>query len=401
MRRVIVVDAGAWRDLRRAEHTSRIKILQSDDLHPPHPEEFQVSETERKDQPQHRGHRGRAEKPERPSQAAALSHRTSSGATRVMSPAPSVSTTSPGSSASRTRRPTSARTGSKRASAPGLDGRLRHLAPAHAGHRLLARGVDLSHEHQVGRGECLPHRIAMGDRARVEVRLEDGDEPSPRKRLPRGRQRGRELRRMVSVVVHHRDTTVLAEPLEPAAHAGECGQGLDGGLQGATQRIDRGQSAHGISQIVDSGNREPQPSFAASAPRNRGLRAASALLHLADSNVGIGGEAEPHGTGHVRGHALGARIVCTHERDPSASREFDEGILERLHRAIALQMVGLDVVDDRHRGVEREERLVVLVGLDHEEVVAVDQSVSAPGRDPPARQSRWDAGRPRPRLRWS
>ena len=57
-------------------------------------------------------------------------------------------------------------------------------------------------------------------------------------------------------------------------------------------------------------------------------------------------------------------------------------------------MVGLDVVDDRHRGVEREERLVVLVGLDHEEVVAVDQSVSAPGRDPPARQSRgMQAGR--------
>ena len=59
-----------------------------------------------------------------------------------------------------------------------------------------------------------------------------------------------------------------------------------------------------------------------------------------------------------------------------------------------VEVVGLHVVDDRHCGVEREERLVVLVGLDHEELVAVDQSVSAPGRDPPARQSRgMQAGR--------
>ena len=189
-----------------------------------------------------------------------------------MSPAPSVSTTSPGSSASPH---STAHLGAHRLEAgvgTGLDGRVRHLAPAHAGHRLLPRGVDLGHEHQVGRGERLPHRIAMGDRARVEVRLEDGDEPSPRKRLPRGRQRGRELGRMVSVVVHHRDTTVLAEPLEPAAHAARM-------RPRPRWRAPRSHPAHpprperatAFRRLWIPGTCEPQPSLAASAPRNRGL----------------------------------------------------------------------------------------------------------------------------------
>jgi hypothetical protein len=51
-------------------------------------------------------------------------------------------------------------------------------------------------------------------------------------------------------------------------------------------------------------------------------------------------------------------------------------------------VVGLDVVDDRHGGMERQERLIVFVGLDHEQVVAVDVRVPAPGRDPPACEPR-------------
>src|SRR5918992_1148954 len=110
---MVVEHAGPRRDLGGSDHFRRIKILQSHDLHPPDPEELEMPKAEREREPQ--GQRGdaRAEKPQ-PSLQAALSHRTSSGATRVMSPAPRVSTTSPGWSASRTRRLTSARTASKR-----------------------------------------------------------------------------------------------------------------------------------------------------------------------------------------------------------------------------------------------------------------------------------------------
>ena len=121
-----------------------------------------------------------------------------------MSPAPRVRTTSPGPSASYTRRPTSARVGSNRASAPARCGRVGHLAAAHARDRLLARGVDLGHDHQIGGRQRLAHGLPMRRRAGVEVRLEHRHQPPPGKGLPRRRQRGGELRRVVRVVVHHR-----------------------------------------------------------------------------------------------------------------------------------------------------------------------------------------------------
>jgi hypothetical protein len=78
--------------------------VNSGDFHPPDPEKLQAAERSRHAIPQQRrdcqsaehlqrSPKTRSEKPA--AIQAALSQRTSSGATRVMSPAPSVSTTSP------------------------------------------------------------------------------------------------------------------------------------------------------------------------------------------------------------------------------------------------------------------------------------------------------------------
>ena len=163
---------------------------------------------------------------------AASSHRTSSGPTRVMSPAPRVRTTSPGHE--RIEHPAAdvRAVGSNMASAPAPSGRVRHLAAAHAGHRLLPRRVDLGHDHQVGGGQRLTHRLPVRRGAGVQVRLEHRHEPPPGKGLPRRRERRDQLRRMVRVVVDHLDAAVLAQPLEPPAHAAELRQRRGGPARG-------------------------------------------------------------------------------------------------------------------------------------------------------------------------
>ena len=103
-------------------------------------------------------------------------------------------------------------------------------------------------------------------------------------------------------------------------------------------------------------------------------------------DVGVGGEAEPAA---ARGRAAAAirrapGIVGAHDGGLGPAGELDERVLERRHRAVALEVVGLDVVHDRDGRMQREKRLVVLVGLDHEEVVARQPGVAAPGAHPPA-----------------
>jgi len=54
-----------------------------------------------------------------------------------------------------------------------------------------------------------------------------------------------------------------------------------------------------------------------------------------------------------------------------------EGGLERLERAVVVQVVRLDVGHDRQGGLEDLERAVALVGLDHQEVAAVPHRIGA------------------------
>ena len=85
----------------------------------------------------------------------------------------------------------------------------------HAGDRLLARRIDLGEKHGVGRCERRAEFAREIARARIEMRLERGDEPAARKRDARGGERRGDLGRMVRVVVDHRHAARFAESLEP------------------------------------------------------------------------------------------------------------------------------------------------------------------------------------------
>jgi hypothetical protein len=67
---VIIEHARARRDARGSHHFRRIKILQSDDLHPSDPEELEGAKSEREPEPEYQRAGGGPEDPERPTQAA-------------------------------------------------------------------------------------------------------------------------------------------------------------------------------------------------------------------------------------------------------------------------------------------------------------------------------------------
>src|SRR5918995_4936253 len=97
-----------------------------------------------------------------------------------------------------------------------VDARLGHLTGA----------VDLGDEHGVGRGERGAELPVEGTGTGVTVGLEDGDHPSiPWHGGPGGGERGRELGRMVGVVVDDAHFRLLSFELEAAAHPPEVSEG--------------------------------------------------------------------------------------------------------------------------------------------------------------------------------
>ena len=261
----VVEDAG-----RRAPSSSAaitfagVKILQSGDFHPSDPEESRgrgAAGRQRRDQ-QRRARRPQPGRGRRcqPALQAALSHRTSSGPTRVMSPAPSVSTTSPGASSSDTRAADSARsarTACRRR--PARAASATWLA-AHAGNRLLPRRIDLGDDDQVGRRQRLAHRLPVRRGAGVQVRLEHRHQPparerpaGPRRAWPRARTDGGRSR-----PPRPRRRTL------PAARTG--GPRPRTRPSAAAPRLERRHRAHrrrasaadGVPQVVQAGHLEPK-----------------------------------------------------------------------------------------------------------------------------------------------
>ena len=93
-------------------------------------------------------------------------------------------------------------------------------------------------------------------------------------------------------------------------------------------------------------------------------------------------------------------VIHADDRPARGRSELRERPLE-LGRAavVAFQMIGLDVVDHRHRWCQREKRLVVLVRFDDVERRSPHAGVAAPGRHTTAHETRRVPPRRRERLR--
>ncbi len=103
--------------------------------------------------------------------------------------------------------------------------RARERAAVGVRDRRFAGRIDLGQHEHVGFGEHVREVVEQIARARVAMRLERDDEPLLRPAVARGREHGRELARMMTVVVdEHRAAVVerdVAADLEAPADAFE------------------------------------------------------------------------------------------------------------------------------------------------------------------------------------
>ncbi len=204
-------------------------------------------------------------------------------ASSPMSPAPIVTSRSPSR-----RRPASARSAvaASRSQRTGLPpavvgGRTGDVEPADAGERSLgslARRVDVEHADLVGGGERGAE--ALGERLgpRVQVRLEDGDQPAGCELAQGGERRGH-LGRVVRVVVvdlgARPASPVLLAPLDP----GEVGERARRGLELDSGELERAERRAGVEQVVVAGHPKRELGLArASAAPKRALRGAAAAI---------------------------------------------------------------------------------------------------------------------------
>ncbi len=183
----------------------------------------------------------------------------------------------------------------------------------------------------------------------------------------------------MSVVIDHGDSGKLAQPLEPAADPLKLAQRRRGRLERSSQCFDHAERRDRVSEVVQPRHRQPEGDRTPARPANPSLGAIVSLYDVADPKIGVGIETEPaHRRFHPQAHLLGAGIVRADNRDPGPAGELDEGVFQSGHGAVAFEVVGLDVVDHGHGGMQGQKRLIELVGFHHEQLVACHQRIAPP-----------------------
>ena len=136
---------------------------------------------------------------------------------------------------------------------------LGHQRAAHARLGVLARTVDVEHDHLVGQAQRGSELAGELPRARVQVGLEGHDDPTRTRHVPGRAQLGGHLRGVVGVVVVDRHPGGAAAELEPAAHPVEPGEPLQEALRRCPERDPGQQRGQRVERHVLAGDGQPQP----------------------------------------------------------------------------------------------------------------------------------------------
>ena len=205
---------------------------------------------------------------------------------------------------------------------------------------------------------------------------------------------------MVRVVVHHRHTRRFAHALEPARDSGELAQRAQCRVHVRAQLVHHRERRGGVAHVVHPGHPQRQRDGPAAGQRHHRARSGRGEFGVADAHLRIATHAHaPDVLPEPRGDPLRTGIVPARDHATRATRELRERVFQRGDRAVALEVVGLHVVDDRHRRRQREERAVEFVRLDHEQVAPAKPRVPAPASDTAAGESRRIPPGGRQRLR--
>src|SRR5512143_2375295 len=238
--------------------------------------------------------------------------------------------------------------------------------------RLLPRGVPVEDEPHVRVLERREELLEQRTGARVPVRLESDDDPPAGPDLPRRGQGRPDLRRVVAVIVHHRDAADLPLYLEAPPDPGVRGQAgahlveRDSEFQGDRRR------GQGVADVVAAGR--PEEDLAEPlAPCEDG----EPVRHPGRDHIlrtVIRGTGEPVGdVGLLHGgdQLLDIRVVDAQDREPVEGDlvdEVEERLLDLPDPRIEIEVLRVDVGDHRHRRGKLQERAVALVRLRDKEL---------------------------------
>jgi hypothetical protein len=215
------------------------------------------------------------------------------------------------------------------------------------------------------------------------MRLEEHDHASRRARS-HGVDGRADLRRVVGVVVDDRDAARRAELLESSLRSAERREGLGRGDRGDAEGVGRGERPGGVPSVVRAGE--------AQRDRNRRLERAGEVEGHAIRTLHELDHAIPRLRGHPVGRDLAsgevvascelgrARVVRARDKPATADDPSGETRERLLHVGVGrknVDVVVLDVRHDRDLGPEGEERAVVLIRLDDEDVAAPGVRVRA------------------------
>ncbi len=260
-----------------------------------------------------------------------------------------------------------------------------------AGDRRLARGIDMRDDHGVGVVEAGRELLEQRGEPRVAMRLHHGDDLAGRG-LARRAQHRLDLDGMVAVVVDDRDAVPFAGAGETPAHAAEILQRLADHRVGDAELMRDRDRRGGIERIVAPRHRQRQlldlvhglPGTVAE--HDREARTPGVVIEIDEPHVGlrvlaIGDDAA---VGDLADEALHRRVVDTHHREAIERQVLDEGTERRLDRvegAEMVEMLGIDIGDDRDVGGKLQEGAVRLVSLDHHPVALAHTGIGAVGVD--------------------
>ena len=187
---------------------------------------------------------------------------------------------------------------------------------------------------------------------------------------------------MVGVVVDEGDAGGIAEPLKPPPDTGELVQRQEGRGEIRLQRKGDPERCRRVEEIVDSGNLQLQLDSAPIGEAHVGARTSGPQVARGHQEIAALEAKPPDAVAGTRRDAIAPGIGRPDQGPLSTVGILGEGDLERVERSVAFEVIGLDVVDHRDGGLERQECLVVFIRLNHEELITVEQRIAAPQRHP-------------------
>ena len=263
--------------------------------------------------------------------------------------------------------------------AGGLDGRY-HIARMDDARILLPTGIDVRHEHGVCAGKAGDPLGEQRSRARIAVALKHAVEMLVRQARG-GFQRGADLIRMVSIVMKHANAVALSIEFKPAARVAERGDGGTIEIEGDADPVGHGERTERVQNIVRAGNAELHAAerFIAA----HGGKGRVALRVISDVGGAVITAGQPVGQRAVRAlfdQRAYKRIVRTADERAVGGQpvqKFFKSTDDVLHGLEVVQMIVIDVADERNGRGKRQKALHVFAGLRDEQVAAADPNAAA------------------------